>query len=149
MVRIQYIRLLFLACMRGQMLAGTGTHTAGIERKCPQKQCHAKFRGHNYVLSLLYLSSSGRCGNCCPFMAHFNFSRIFDGNRLMPEDTVNTCSALGTQQLINIIVSTSTCRFFISSWQHCGSLSLTNAALSIYMPLSMNSNERRCCWSVF
>lgn len=99
------------------------------------------------MVSLVHVSSSGRWGNCCPFMAHTNCTRMFDGNRLMPEVNVSTCSAIGAQQLINI-VSTSTCRFFISSWQYCGSLSLTNAALSIYMPLSMNSNERRCCWSV-
>lgn len=82
-------------------------------------------------------------------------TRTSDANRLMPEVKVSFCGAVGAQQLINISPALS-----VSSAPRCTGSSLALGSfvavgashaplfLAIYMPVSMNSNEHRCCCAV-
>lgn len=86
---------------------------------------------------------------------HTGLTRTFDANRLMPEVKVSFCGTVGAQQLINISPALS-----VFSAPRCAGSSLALGRfvavgashaplfLAIYMPVSMNSNEHRCCCAV-
>ncbi len=126
--------------------------TEHCRRGCPHKQCHVIFKGFKCGVSGTFEQGSRICScKCCPPCSTPTFSRKFDGNRLKPEVNVSTCSTRGRQPLINItpMLSVFSAPPLSGSSLAPGSLSCTYTAFfSIYMPVSMNSNEDCCCRSV-